>query len=494
MTVTPTYTPTNTLTNTSTFTPTYTSTYTSTITVTHTPTFTLTQTPTNTPTYTPTFTPTFPPTSTITQTQTTTKTSTPTKTITLVTSRVQINVADTDGNACPNVRVYAFDGTTYTGKSGLTNSSGQVTIILPLGTYHFRADLNGTQFWNSTENNCETPGCTSTSIIFTKPVTVTVKNTENDPAIGINVYAFDGATYKSYSAKTSTDGQAIFTLPQGNYRFRADLNGTKFWSGSENTCAIPGCLIDNVVVTRPLTVTVRDTDGVPMTNLSVYAFNNATYTGFSAKTDATGIATFTLPIGNYRFRADFNKTQFWSSTENGCTVPGCVESGVTVTKPVTISVKNSDTNPMVNLSVYAFDGTTYKGYSGITDANGAITLTLPLGNYRFRVDYNGTHFWSGAANTCTVAGCVTDSVTVSKPVTLTLSSANNNPVENIHVYAFDGATYSGYSVITNSSGQAVFTLPFGNYRFRADTPTKYWSGPVNTCSVPGCESAAITIP
>jgi hypothetical protein len=231
-----------------------------------------------------------------------------------------------------------------------------------------------------------------------------------------------------------------------------------------------------------------------MSGISVYAFNNSTYTGYSSKTDPNGVAPFTLPIGSYRFRADFNKTQFWSSSENTCTVPGCTGGDITVTKPVTVNVKNSDDIPMANLIVYAFDGTTYKGYSGITDTNGTVMLTLPPGNYRFRVDYNGTHFWSGAADTCTVAGCESDSVIVSKPLILTISSANNNPVENFHVYAFDGTTYTGYTAITNSAGQAQFTLPFGNYRFRADAPSQYWSGTINTCTVPGCESVMVSIP
>ena len=32
-----------------------------------------------------------------------------------------------------------------------------------------------------------------------------------------------------------------YILPEGNYRFRADLNGTQFWSGKSNHCAVPGC-------------------------------------------------------------------------------------------------------------------------------------------------------------------------------------------------------------------------------------------------------------
>ena len=59
--------------------------------------------------------------------------------------------------------------------------------------------------------------------------------------------------------------------------------------------------------------------GAPQAGLPLYAFDGDTYTGYSQKTDAGGNATFTLPQGSYRFRADKNGTQFWSSTQNHCT-------------------------------------------------------------------------------------------------------------------------------------------------------------------------------
>jgi len=54
-------------------------------------------------------------------------------------------------------------------------------------------------------------------------------------------YAFDGADYTGYNKTTDASGQATFTLPQGNYRFRADKDGTQYWSGASNHCTVPGC-------------------------------------------------------------------------------------------------------------------------------------------------------------------------------------------------------------------------------------------------------------
>ncbi len=38
------------------------------------------------------------------------------------------------------------------------------------------------------------------------------------------------------------------------------------------------------------------------------------------------------------------------------------------------------------LPVYAFSGATYMNYNGATNVSGQVTLTLPLGNCRFRAD------------------------------------------------------------------------------------------------------------
>jgi hypothetical protein len=96
---------------------------------------------------------------------------------------------------------------------------------------------------------------------------VTVEDTDGAPEAGLNVYAFDGSTYTGYSAKINAQGQAVFTLPGGSYRFRADKNGTQFWSDSANHCPVPGCTTATVTTTIPVTVTVADTDGTPEDDL-----------------------------------------------------------------------------------------------------------------------------------------------------------------------------------------------------------------------------------
>ncbi len=409
-------------------------------------------------------------------------------------SPVAVTVQDTDGTPKAGLPVYAFNGTAYTGYSATTNSSGIATLSLPDGDYRFRSDPNGTQFWSGSENHCTVPGCESATIVVTIPVTVTVLDTDSQPVQGLSVYAFNGTAYTGYSRTTNASGEAVFTLPQGSYRFRSDRNGTQFWSATANHCDIPGCTSAGVTVSIPLVVTVRSTGGTPQAGLPVYAFNGATYTGYSRTTDASGEAVFTLPQGPYRFRSDRDGTHFWSGEANHCDVPGCLAAEVVVTLPVTVTVLDTGGSPQAGLPVYAFGGDTYTGFSGTTDDLGDVPFTLPEGSYRFRADLLGTQFWSGETNHCDVPGCESVLIEVTSPLVVTVLDTDGTAKEGLPVYAFDGETYTGFNASTNAAGEATFVLPVGSYRFRSDlNGTQFWSGEANHCDIPGCVAASVTV-
>jgi RHS repeat-associated protein len=143
--------------------------------------------------------------------------------------------------------------------------------------------------------------------------------------VGLKVCAFDETTYTGYNKTADSSGSAVFTLPLGSYRFRADKHGTQFWSGEANHCVLPGCTTTVVTTTVPVLVSVEDGGGDPEPGLKVYAFDETTYTGFNGTTDAAGVVTMTLPVGGYRFRADKDGVQYWSGSSNHCTVPSCTE-------------------------------------------------------------------------------------------------------------------------------------------------------------------------
>ena len=409
-------------------------------------------------------------------------------------SSVAVTVEDTDGTPKAGLPVYAFNGLAYTGYSSTTNGSGIAAFSLPDGSYRFRSDLNGTQFWSGGENHCTVPGCDGTSIVVTIPVAVTVLDTDGQPVAGLPIYAFNGTAYTGYSGTTNASGEVTLTLPQSSYRFRSDRNGTQFWSAGENHCSIPGCTSAQVTVTIPVVVTVRSTSGTPQSGLPVYAFDGSAYAGYYSSTNANGEATLTLPEGSYRFRADLNATQFWSGETNHCSVPDCAVAEITVTLPVTVTVQDTDSNPTPGLPVYAFDGDTYTGFSGITDDQGEVPFTLPEGSYRFRSDLLGTQFWSGETNHCDVPGCESVWIEVTSPIIVTVLDTDGAQQEGLSVYAFDGETYTGFNGLTNASGLATFVLPSGSYRFRSDlNGTQFWSGEANHCDVPGCVAASVTV-
>ncbi|MBN2257744.1 MAG: hypothetical protein JW704_07960, partial [Anaerolineaceae bacterium] len=405
---------------------------------------------------------------------------------------VIVTVIESTGIALSGIPVYAFNENTYSGYSKTTDTNGQISITLPAGEYRFRADVGGTQFWSATSNHCTVGICGSVLITVPEAMQVAVADTSGNPAAGLPVYVFNGTTYTGYHGTTGEEGNVSLRLPVGEYRFRADFNGTQFWSSPENHCPVPGCTLASVTVTLPITLNVLDDMGMPKSGLKVYAFNNNTYTGFNQTSDVNGQAFFTLPLGDYRFRADLNGTQFWSASENHCSLPGCFSATIMVTTPILVTVMNTDGIPAVGLKVYAFNGTTYTGYNKTTDVIGQAVFTMPQGSYRFRADLNGTQFWSGIENHCTLPGCLNAEVIVTKPLTVTVEDGSGTPQTGVKIYAFTGTTYTGYSRTTDVSGQAVFTLPQGEYRFRADVNgTQYWSGAENHCMLPGCESVLV---
>jgi len=246
-----------------------------------------------------------------------------------------------------------------------------------LSSFEYTYDPNGNR--TQVQEYYQTPGAGPT-------VVVDVADERGDPMQGIPVYVFDGAAYTGFNQTTDANGQASITLPEGNYRFRADVDGAQFWSGEENHCEMAGCTSVLMTIPDPVLVFVHDTGGTPKPGLPVYVFEGTTYTGRSGTTNANGEVSLRLPEGEYDFRVDFNGTQFWNDALNHCSVPGCTLAGVIATIPVAVTVEDSLGMPQEGLPVYAFSGGSYTGYNGTSDASGQVTFTLPQGGYFFRAD------------------------------------------------------------------------------------------------------------
>ena len=85
-----------------------------------------------------------------------------------------------------------------------------------------------------------------------------------------------------------------------------------------------------MTVTIPIAVTVLDWEDAPQAGVNVYAFDGGMYTGYHGTSNTSGEVVFTLPVGAYRFRADFGGEQYWSAETNHCEIPGCLSEEVRV--------------------------------------------------------------------------------------------------------------------------------------------------------------------
>jgi hypothetical protein len=227
------------------------------------------------------------------------------------------------------MRVFAFNGNTYTLYYGDTNADGQVTLLLPPGEYRFRGDIGGQEYWSGSENHCMVPNCTSASI-NTSTVMVTISNAADHPEIGWVVQAYDGDSPMGPSQTTDGNGKVTLWLTDGNYRFRAERYDAVFWSADAGHCDVPSCTdVAMVSPSTPVVVTALNGE-TPISGMRVFAFNGDSYTGYYGDTNADGQVTILLPDGQYRFRGDFGGQEYWSGSENHCTVPDCTEAVITI--------------------------------------------------------------------------------------------------------------------------------------------------------------------
>jgi len=304
-----------------------------------------------------------------------------------------------------------MSGEADTGIEAVTDAQGQVSLALPQGSYFFRAERDGVQFFSAADNHCDAPGCENVDFTLEAGITVTVHSSHGGvPDAGVRVFAFDGETYTGRYDDTDSAGIAKLLLPPGTYRFRVDARGMEFWSGPANHCTVPDCTSVEVETPSLVVVTVRDPNGVIEPDLLITAYEGDTPTGFSAVTDEYGEARLFLPVGDYRFQTAADGTTYWSGSANHCSVPSCESAFLRTGLPVAITVTNSAGEPWAGIYVQVFDGIFDTGVGGLTDAEGKVTLHLTTGSYRFRIDLPGGSFWSNPTDHCAIPGCSSVSI------------------------------------------------------------------------------------
>ncbi|MBN2439235.1 MAG: hypothetical protein JXL20_11630 [Deltaproteobacteria bacterium] len=312
------------------------------------------------------------------------------KTIVIPEGTACIHVTMT-GQDVGNVPVYAFSsGGSYLSLSGTTDASGRANFRLPAGTYKFRADYLGSQYWATAAINA---GLVNTVEINTGggAFTLTVLKGASDPLTGVNCYVFnEGGSYLGLSGATNGSGQVTFNLSNKNYKFRVDYLGYPFWT---DLYTVPTTLAGTFAI--PHRSTVITVEGIyqgsePIAGVIVYLFTTSgSYLGKTQMTDSDGHATFSLPNKGYKVRVDYRGYSFWSGEFQ------FQDATVSIPQGVAQIIAQKNGNPVSGVRVYLFSGSgSYLGLNATTNADGKAEFLLPNRSYKFRVDEGGTQHWS----------------------------------------------------------------------------------------------------
>ena len=376
----------------------------------------------------------------------------------------------------------------YLGVSDPLDAQGQFDFGVSAGTqYKIRIDRLGVQFWSPVFDGDSPPA----EIVFAhsdRSVTVSTDfGGTLSPLGGVKVYVFGGASgtsYVSFNQATSGSGQVSFNLPdEFVYRYRADYRSTQTFS------ALTTDLSETVDISVA-DVRVRFENGAATpSGVKIYAFTSGgTYLSLSATTDSSGEVLFTdFPSSaSYKFRADFQTSQYWS--EVLATPASGSEPLVTIAVPSeTIAFTVADAPGGAPLSfgtVYLFSGAgAYLNQSRVVGAGGAVSFeSLPQGTYQFRYDALTTQTFSAAVS---VPGSSTFTEFVIPFSTRTVSVQKDDgtlaqPLQGVPVYAYSASgSYLSLTGLTDSAGEQSFYLPDSlSAQYRVDyLQSQTWSDP-----------------
>ena len=379
------------------------------------------------------------------------------------------------------VTVYAFSASgAYLGLSTTTDEDGQASFRLPEGTYQFRADYQGSQFW-ARDQWIGADTVTDVAIsVGGGTFALSLVTGDQVPMSGVKCHVFsETGAHLGLSGVTDETGTVFFDLADNTYLFRVDYLGHQFWSDAVavTAAATHEMAIDHSAVTVALTAA-----GAPVSGAKVYLFSTAgAYLGTCAVTGDDGLVAFDLPVGiEVRFRADLLSKAFWSAdvavSDSDCQVAIDAGGG-----RMTVTVQTDFGAPMAGLTACLFDeDNRYLGLSAICDEAGRVAFDVPEGVYRVRVGYLGYYFWQEGIS---VVSDLDVTLTIAlQTITVTVAGAyqsTDTPLAGLTVYLYTPTgSYLGFSGQTDDQGQVIFDLPEKSYMVRVDyTGGHYWSEP-----------------
>jgi hypothetical protein len=379
------------------------------------------------------------------------------------------------------VKVYLFSaGGSYLGLYDTTDNDGKAAFHIPEGTYKFRADYLGSRFWSP--DSLLAKDQTNTINISTGggAFTVTVLKDGAVPIVGVKCCVFDETgAYLAMFGATDANGDVSFDLADGEYRFRVDYLGDRFWS---DLVVIPDVSMAEVLIHEERVEATVVMAARPAEGFRVYLFSESgAYLGIYKVTDEDGSVSFDLPVNSaFKFRTDILGEESWSdpiTVSSGVVNNVYMDAGGGLLR---VTVEKAAGSAIEDIKVYLFSqGGSYLGLYDLTDASGEVGFRVPQGTFKVRADYLGYQFWS--EETLVADDTVLALTIPHQPVEISVQGVfqgTSSPIEGIKVYLFSSAgSYLGRYRLTDPDGKGTFDLPEKAYKVRADyRGQQFWSG------------------
>ncbi|MCP4622984.1 MAG: hypothetical protein GY850_05575, partial [bacterium] len=181
-----------------------------------------------------------------------------------------LTVLKRPGVPLPDALCYLYNESgTYLNINATTDQNGQVSFDLADGTYKFRVDQLGYQFWSDL---FLVPDVLAADFEIThQMITITVNDSYQGADTGLSgvpVYLFtSGEAYQGIMQNTDGNGQIILDLPDEAYKVRVDYLNQQFWStdftGQDRS-------VDIGMAEAEVTVSGA---GLPAEGINVYVFS-----------------------------------------------------------------------------------------------------------------------------------------------------------------------------------------------------------------------------
>lgn len=436
------------------------------------------------------------------------------------TSTVTITLRDASNNPVPGqTPTFTASGTNNTASAcSVTNASGESTCTLSsikaeiktlsIATPFVKAD--GTVTFTADAAAVANSSITGTSPVVadgvaTSTVTITLKDSNNNPLVGTTPTFSANGTNNTASACSATDtnGESTCTLSSTKAEIKtlsiatpiSKADGTvTFTAGAPAvaTSTITGTspVTANGIATSTITVTLLDANSNPVSGVTpTYSATGTNNTQTACgTTNASGVTTCTLASTTAETKtlsitAPISKTGGTVVFEAGTPIAanstitgtGPVVADNTATSTVTVTLRDASNNPVAGLTpTFSTTGTgNTQTACSVTNASGVSTCTVKSTKAEVKTlaivtpvaKSDGTvTFIAGAAaianSTITGTSPVTANGVATSTVTVTLKDANNNAITGttpVFSASGTGNTASACSA-TDTSGVATCTL------------------------------------